>query len=126
TWEDGKYSHIFVANIKENSVKDVMEDEQYDCPQKPFGGAEDLAWAPDGKGFVYVCKKKAGKDYAQSTNTDLYFYNAEKNKTENWTSDMAGYDVNPVFSRDGKRLAWLSMMRDGYEADKNDLVIMDI
>lgn len=126
TWEDGKFSHIFVANIKEKTVKDIMEDEPYDCPQKPFGGAEDLAWAPDSKGFVYVCKKKAGADYAQSTNTDLYYYNAEKNKTENWTDGMMGYDVNPQFSRDGKKLAWLSMSRDGYEADKNDLVVMDV
>jgi dipeptidyl aminopeptidase/acylaminoacyl peptidase len=126
TWDDGKYSHIFVANIKEKTVKDIMEDEPYDCPQKPFGGAEDLAWSPDSKGFVYVCKKKAGKEYAVSTNTDLYHYDVEKNKTENWTEGMMGYDVNPVFSKDGKKLAWLSMGRDGYEADKNDIIIMNL
>ncbi len=125
-WEDGKYSHIFIADIKTNVVKDVMESEPYHCPQRPFGGAEDLVWAPDSKGFVYVCKKKAGREYAISTNTDLYFYDVAKNKTENWTDGMMGYDVNPVFSRDGRKLAWLSMGRDGYEADKNDIVILDV
>jgi dipeptidyl aminopeptidase/acylaminoacyl peptidase len=126
TWEDGKFSHIFVADIKTGKVKDIMEDEPYDCPQKPFGGAEDLAWANDSHGFVYVCKKKTGKDYAQSTNTDLYFYNLEKAKTTNWTEGMAGYDVNPIFSKDGRYVAWLSMNRDGYEADKNDIIVMNL
>ncbi len=126
TWEDGKFSHIFVTAIKDGTVKDIREDEPYDCPQKPFGGAEDLVWAPDSKGLVYVCKKKFGKEYAQSTNTDLYFYDVADAKTDNWTEGMMGYDVQPVFSRDGKKLAWLSMNRDGYEADKNDVIIMDI
>lgn len=126
SWEDGKYSHVFIVDIKANTVKDVMDGEPYHCPQRPFGGTEDLAWAPDSKGFVYVCKKKAGKEYAQSTNTDLYFYDVAKNKTENWTEGMMGYDVNPVFSKDGRKLAWLSMGRDGYEADKNDIVVLDV
>lgn len=126
TWEDGKFSHIFIANLKEGTVKDIMEDEPYDCPQKPFGGAEDLVWSPDSKGFVYVCKKKFGKDYAQSTNTDLYFYSMNTGKTENWTEGMTGYDTQPSFSKDGKRLAWLSMGRDGYEADKNDVMVLEV
>jgi dipeptidyl aminopeptidase/acylaminoacyl peptidase len=127
TWEDGKFSHIFIVSLADGSVvKDIMQDEAYDCPQKPFGGAEDLAWAPDSKGLVYVCKKKFGKDYAQSTNTDLYYYDVTTGKTDNWTEGMVGYDNNPVFSKDGKNLAWTSMVRDGYEADKNDIVVMNV
>jgi len=126
TWEDGKFSHIFVANIKEGNAKDIMEDEPYDCPQKPFGGAEDLTWSPNNKGFVYVCKKKFGAEYAQSTNTDLYYYDVATGKTENWTEGMLGYDVAPAFNKDGSKLAWLSMARDGYEADKNDIIVMDV
>ncbi len=127
TWEDGKFSHIFVVSLADgNVVKDIMLDEPYDCPQKPFGGAEDLTWAPDSKGLVYVCKKKFGKEYAQSTNTDLYYYDVASGKTENWTEGMVGYDNNPVFSKDGKSLAWVSMVRDGYEADKNDIVVMNV
>jgi dipeptidyl aminopeptidase/acylaminoacyl peptidase len=126
TWEDGKFSHIFVADLKAGTVKDIMEDEAYDSPQKPLGGGEDLTWSPDSKGFVYVCKKKAGKDYAISTNTDLYFYSVNIGKTTNWTEGRLGYDVSPIFSNDGKRLGWLSMGRDGYEADKNDVLVMDV
>ena len=124
TWGDGRYSHLMLVNLKDGTTKDLLEDMQYDCPQKPFGGQEDLVWSPDSRGFVYVCKKKAGKEYAKSTNTDLYFYDVNSGKTENWTEGMMGYDTNPVFSRDGRRLAWLSMANDGYEADKND--IMDL
>ncbi len=126
TWEDGKFSHIFVAAIEDGKSTDIMEDEPYDCPQKPFGGAEDLAWAPDGRGFVYVCKKKFGKEYATSTNTDLYYYDVTTGKTENWSQGMNGYDMSPVFSKDGHKLAWLSMAHDGYEADKNDIIVLDV
>lgn len=126
TWEDGKYAHIFVADLKAGTVKDIMEDEPHDCPQKPFGGAEDLTWSPDSKGFAYVYKRKYGKEYAQSTNTDIYFYTVATGKSVNWTEGMAGYDTQPAFSSDGKKIAWLSMSRDGYEADKNDVMIMDV
>ena len=126
TWEDGKFSHIFVADIKDGTVKDVMLDQPYDCPQKPFGGAEDLTWSPDSKGFVYVCKKRFGKEYAQSTNTDLYYFSVGTELTENWTEGMLGYDQAPQFSKNGKSLAFLSMARDGYEADKNDIVVLDV
>lgn len=126
TWEDGKYSHIFVADLKAGTVKDIMEDEPHDCPQKPFGGAEDLTWSPDSKGFAYVYKKKYGKEYAQSTNTDVYFYTVSTGKSANWTEGMSGYDTQPAFSSDGRKIAWLSMSRDGYEADKNDVMIMDV
>ena len=126
TWEDGKFSHIILVSIETGKSTDIMLDEPYDCPQKPFGGAEDLAWSPDSKGFVYVCKKKFGKEYAVSTNTDLYYYDLSTGKTDNWSTGMLGYDQSPVFSKDGKKLAWLSMAHDGYEADKNDIIVMDI
>ena len=74
TWEDGKFSHLFVVNVKTGATKDIMSDEPYDCPQRPFGGSEDFIWSPDSKYIIYVSKKKFGKEYAQSTNTDLYKY----------------------------------------------------
>jgi len=124
TWEDGKFDHLFVSkmeNGKSIDEKDLMPDEPYDCPQKPFGGDEDFIWAPDGKNVVYVSKKKFGKDYAVSTNTDLYSYNIETGKTEDLTADNKGYDVNPSYNKNGT-LAWMSMKRDGYEADKQDII----
>lgn len=126
-WEDGKYNHIFIAPINTKSKAiDIMPGEPYDAPQKPFGGSEDFVWSPDSKGLVYVCKKKFGTEYALSTNTDLYYYDISSHKTVNWTAGMMGYDTNPSFSPDGRRIAFLSMARDGYESDKTDIVVMDV
>jgi dipeptidyl aminopeptidase/acylaminoacyl peptidase len=123
-WEDGKFDHVFVATTDTAQLaneKDIMTGEPYDCPQKPFGGDEDYIWSPDSKHIVYVTKKKYGKDYALSTNTDLYEYDVITGITKNLTDKMKGYDVNPGYSKTGV-LAWLSMKRDGYESDKQDIV----
>ena len=123
TWNEGKFNHVFYKANVENAVGiDIMKGENFDAPQKPFGGDEDYIWAPDGKSIVYVSKKKAGTAYAISTNTDLYEYNLETGKTENRTESNLGYDTNPLFSPTGN-LTWLQMKRDGYEADKNDIVV---
>lgn len=126
TWEDGKFSHLFIAPISGGKAIDLMVNEPYDVPQKPFGGSEDFIWSPDSKGIVYVCKKKYGKEYAQSTNTDLYYYNIAQKQTTNLTANMMGYDMAPAFSPDGQYIAWTSMRREGYEADKNDIYVMDV
>lgn len=128
TWSDGTVNHIFLASIDNprTPVKDLLEGEPYDSPQKPFGGSEDFVFSPDSKTIVYVCKKKVGKAYAVSTNTDLYAYDISDGKTSNLTEGMPGYDMSPAFSPDGKKIAWLSMKRDGFEADKNDIVVMDV
>ena len=121
--------HPFVADIKDGKIeneKDILKGEPFECPMKPFGGIEQLTWSPDGKTIAYTCRKKTGREYALSTNSDIYFYNLETGKTENKTEGMMGYDKNPVFSPDGKWLAWESMERDGYEADKNRLFLMNV
>ncbi len=120
--------HPFVGNFKDGKVsdlKDIMADEPFEAPMKPFGGVESFAWHPDGKMLVYVSRKKTGIDYALSTNSDLYIYNLESGVTKNLTEGMMGYDTMPAFSPDGKYLAWLSMEHDGYESDKNRLFILD-
>jgi dipeptidyl aminopeptidase/acylaminoacyl peptidase len=123
TWNEGKFNHVFYKANLENSVGiDIMKSENFDAPQKPFGGDEDYIWAPDSKSILYVSKKKAGTAYAISTNTDLYEYNLETGKTENRTESNLGYDTNPSFSPTGN-LTWLQMKRDGYEADKNDIIV---
>lgn len=124
TWNDGKHNHVLLAINKPGKAKpiDIMKDEPYDCPQKPFGGDEDFIWSPDSKSVIYVSKKKAGTEYAISTNTDLYEYNIETKETKNLTENNLGYDTNPIFSPTGN-LTWLQMKRDGYEADKNDIIV---
>lgn len=127
TWEDGKFEHVFVAplvNGKSGDAKDIMSGEAYDCPQKPFGGDEDYIWHPDSKQVVYVTKKKYGKFYATSTNTDLYLYNVQTGTTSNLTEGMMGYDIAPEYNQQGQ-LAWLSMKRDGYETDKQDIIVLN-
>ena len=121
--------HPFVANFNNGKLEneaDILKGEPYESPMKPFGGIEQLAWSPDGKIVAYTCRKKTGKEYALSTNSDIYFYNVETGQTENKTQGMMGYDQNPVFSPDGKWLAWESMEHDGYESDKSRLFILDI
>jgi dipeptidyl aminopeptidase/acylaminoacyl peptidase len=124
-WEDGKYSHIFlhpVVDGKPGEGTDIMEDLPYDCPQKPFGGNEDYLWSPDSRSVIYVTKPAHGTQYAISTNTDIFQYEIATGKTTNLSQGMMGYDIAPAFSPKGV-LAWLSMKRDGYEADKQDIIV---
>ena len=125
-WEDGSYSHVFVHPVVDGKADegiDIMANEPFDCPQQPFGGGEDYLWNPDGSKVLYVTKKKYGAEYAVSTNTDIYAYDLATGTTSNLTEENQGYDTQPAFSSDGK-LAWLQMKEDGYESDKNDLIVL--
>ncbi len=132
TWEEGAYDHVFLSKLVNGEPTDeidLMAGEPYDCPQKPFGGDEDYIWSPDSKGVIYVTKKKYGNDYAISTNTDLYYYDISSGKTKNLTEGREGYDINPSYNATNSLasgfLAFLSMARDGYESDKQDLILLD-
>jgi dipeptidyl aminopeptidase/acylaminoacyl peptidase len=122
------FTHIFVADLVKGKVAnpvDIMEGEPWESPMKPFGGMEQITWSPDGTKIIYTCRKKQGKAYAISTNSDLYQYDLGTKTTTNLTDGMMGYDTNPAYSPDGRYLAWESMERDGYESDKNRLFILD-
>ncbi|MBO6213227.1 S9 family peptidase [Algoriella sp.] len=115
TWNDGNFDHLLVSENKENSTKiDVLKDEPY--------SVSEFVWAPDGKKVLYVSKKKFGTDWALSTNTDIFQYDLDTKQTTNITEGKMGYDNTPSFSTQGD-FAFLSMERDGYEADKNDLIV---
>ena len=132
---------------------DIIEGEPYECPMEPFGGMEQLAWSPDSKSIAYTCRKKTGLAYSISTDSDIYLYIIGTRETKNLckpegyvepeidpTTTMkyqkvnakenlvnnVGYDTNPQFSPDGKYVAWLSMERNGYEADRNRLCCYDL
>ena len=123
-WADGNFNHVFYAPVdKSAEAIDIMPGEPYHSPTKPFGGDEDYIWSPDSRQIIYVTKKKYGKDYAVSTNTDIYSYDIQTGNTKNLSEGMMGYDVNPAYNAKGD-LVWLSMKRDGYEADKQDIVVL--
>ncbi len=127
-WVD-TYSHVFVADYDGSSINnpiDLMPDEAWETPLRPFGGMEQISWAPDSKSVVYCSRKKEGKAYSLSTNADIYQYNLETNTTANLVEGMMGYDLAPVFSPDGNLLAWESMERDGFEADKVRLMVKNL
>ena len=148
--------HPFVAEVTEDGIKDgvdILEGEPYECPMEPFGGIEQLAWSPDSKTIAYTCRKKTGLAYSISTDSDIYIYNIGTRETKNLCKpadyvepeidpttslkyqkvnseenlkNNVGYDTNPQFSPDGKYVAWLSMERNGYEADRNRLCCYDL
>jgi dipeptidyl aminopeptidase/acylaminoacyl peptidase len=123
TWNEGKFNHVFYKENKEGAIGiDILKAENFNSPQRPFGDDEDYIWSPDSKSILYVCKKKAGTEYATSTNTNIFEYNLETGKTSNRTEENLGYDTAPQFSPTGN-LTWLQMKRDGYEADKNDIIV---
>lgn len=132
-WVEG-IPHPFVASFDGNQVgtaTDILKDEPYESPMKPFGGIEQLAWSNDSKQIAYTCRKKTGLEYSVSTDSDIYLYNTETGETRNLCKEDAtdknlGYDTNPKFSPDGKSIAWQSMERDGYESDRNRLCVMDL
>jgi dipeptidyl aminopeptidase/acylaminoacyl peptidase len=126
-WADGTFSHLFIADYPscENSI-DLLEGQKFHCPNPPFGGIEEISWSPDGKKLAYVCKKLSGKAFAESTNTDIYLYDLDKKTTRNLSESNKGYDMDPVFSPDGKKIAWWNMKTDGFESEKHSLMIYDL
>ena len=148
--------HPYLAEVTSNGIgegTDIMKGEPYECPVKPFGGAEQLAWSTDSKTIAYTSRKKTGINYAISTDTDIYLYNIEskqavnickpanykepeinmtksmKNQAVNSEENLKnnpGYDVNPKFSPNGQYVAWLSMARNGYESDRNRLCVYNL
>jgi len=123
------FSHLFIADFdgdKISNEKDLMKNEPWNVPMKPFWGMEQVSWSPDSRLIAYASKKKEGKAYTLSTNSDIFIYDTESKGTRNFTRGMLGYDLSPTFSPDGKKLAWESMEREGYEADKNRIIVYDL
>lgn len=121
--------HPFIANFDGSdltNITDIMQGEPFESPMKPHGGIEQMAWDAKGENIAYTSRKKEGREYTLSTNSDIYIYNLASKQTKNITEGMMGYDKNPQFSPDGKFIAWESMERDGYESDQNRLFVMNL
>ena len=130
-WHDYKYTHLHVAAIGEDGRAgesvDLMQDLKADCPLLPFGGSEQINWAPDGKELAFTMKlAKNGTQWAQGTNSDVYIVDPTKPGThKNITRENKGYDNDPVYSPNGRYLAYHSMERAGFEADRNRIMVYD-
>ncbi|HSW68098.1 MAG TPA: S9 family peptidase [Bacteroidales bacterium] len=129
SWHDYTYSHIFVTTYSKDTIMqgvNLMPRDPWDSPMEPFGGMEQIAWSPSGKQIAYTCKKMHGKEWTLSTNSDIYLFDMQTGKTTNLTEGMPGYDKDPVFSPDGKKIAWRSMATPGFEADKERIMVLDL
>lgn len=129
SWHDYQYSHIFFVNYENGALTgepiDIMAGERFDSPLRPMGGMEQITWTRDSRFIIYTCRKLSGTEEAKSTNSDLYAYELLSGRTLNMTEDLKGYDLEPVFSPDGRYLAWTSMVRPGVESDRTRLMILD-
>ena len=128
SWHDYAYSHIFVTSFTNDKIeagKDILSGEPFDSPMSPYFDASEIAWSPDGSKLAYTCKKLKGTAYATSTNSDIYVFDVKDNSTTNISNGMPGYDKNPVFSPDGKKLAFKSQETPGYESDQEELIVYD-
>jgi dipeptidyl aminopeptidase/acylaminoacyl peptidase len=129
SWEDGAYSHIFVADFNADRIENVVDinkDEAWDTPMATDYDMGEVQWSPDSKSIIFASKPLTSKQYATSTNSDIFIYSLTDKKTTNITSDNFGYDRYPTFSPDGKTIAWWSMKTDGYESDQKRLFLLNI
>ncbi len=117
TWSDGRRNHLFVVPAAGGSPVDVMPAMDADAPSKPFGGTDEYAFTPDSKSVVFTARN-VGREEAWSTNFDLYLAPADGKALTNLTQENKAWDTSPVFSPDGKTMAYLAMERAGFEADR--------
>jgi len=131
TWGDGRRNHLFVlpasgAGMATPAITavDLMPGFDADAPSKPFGGAEEFTFTPDGKGMVYSARN-VGKSEAWSTNFDLFYSPVDGSAAPRQLTTNPAWDTQPSFSPDGKLLVYMKMARPGFEADRFVLVVRD-
>ena len=128
SWHDYAFSHVHVARLNDDGrageTVDLMRGLRADCPLPPTGGAEQFNWSPDGREIAYTAK--IVNDPAESTDSDIYVVPADGSRSaECLTPGMNGFDTNPVYAPDGASIAFHSMQRAGFEADKNRIMLFD-
>lgn len=136
TWNEGKRNHVFVLPVAYDGSPDgrrdwklsgepidAMKGVDGDCPSKPFGGAEEFAWSPDGKEIAYTAQ--IGSDEAWSTNLDIFVASISGGQTKCITSENRATDTQPTYSPKGDLIAYLAMVRPGYESDRRRIRVFD-
>lgn len=123
TWKDGRRSHLFVMPLSSSEPVDVMKGMDADTPSKPFGEPEEITFTSDSKAIIFTARD-VGKQEPWSTDFDLYLAPVDGCEPPKClTEENKAWDTNPVFSPDGKTLAYLAMNRPGYEADRFRIVL---
>ncbi len=126
-WHDYAYSHVHVAKFGSDGKLmppvDLMRSLKTDCPLPPFGGAEQFDFSPDGREVALTLKLV--NNSAESTDSGIYLANSDGGPLENITPGMVGYDREPKYSNDGRTIAFDSMARPGFEADRNRVMLYD-
>ena len=129
TWNDGTQNHLFVVPIGATPATEavwVTKGFDGDTPSKPFGDESEFTFTPDGAGLVFSARE-AGKTEPWSTNFDLYQVSvAAPGQLTNLTADNLAWDTGPVFSPDGRTMAYRAMARPGFEADKFEIFLRDV
>ncbi len=123
SWRDGKRSHVFLHRPGTSEFTDLTPG-GFDTPPLDLGGNQDYLFSDDGAWFAYV--KNTDPVVAISTNNDIFLRDRRNGKEKNISVDNKGGDANPVFSPNNKYLAYLSMRRPGFEADKKDIILFDL
>jgi len=122
-WKDGRRSHLFVMPSTGGQAADVMLGTDADTPSKPFGGPEEITFTPDGKGLVFTARV-VGRKEPWSTDFDLYWVPVDGSEPPKClTEENEAWDSHPVFSPDGRTLAYLAMARPSYESDRFRIVL---
>jgi dipeptidyl aminopeptidase/acylaminoacyl peptidase len=124
TWMEGRRNHLFVLPLGGGEPVDLSRDLDADVPSLPFGGGEEIAWSRDGREIVFAARL-AGRTEPWSTNLDLWAAPIDRSSPpRNLTADNPATDTGPVFSPDGRTLAYRAMSRPGYEADRLRVMLL--
>ena len=122
-WNDGKRSHLFVVPADGSAApRDLIPGADYDTPPDERGGPGDIDFSPDGKEICFTAV--TDKMEAISTNGDLFIVAVAGGEARRITT-QPGFDGNPVYSRDGKYIAYHAQLTGGYEADRWRLMLYD-
>ena len=143
-WDEGSYLHIFVGDMRGGRAVEggdiIGAASAWDAPLAPYFDMDEIAWSPSGDRLAYTCKPLTGREYAVSTDSDIFIYDVVSGKTvdickllprnvefgaKRRLPVMQGYDKYPAFSPDGRSIAFRSQRRAGNESDKERLFVRD-
>ncbi|MCL4511978.1 MAG: S9 family peptidase [Bacteroidetes bacterium] len=120
-WKDGKRSHLFVVGANGGTPVDLTPGD-YDTPPIDLGGRMDYAFSPDSKEVCYV--KNTDKMVAVSTNNDLFTVSINGGEAKRITTNKSN-DNQPLYSPDGRYIAYRAQMIPGFESDRSRLMLYD-